>query len=86
VRGYLAANCAHCHNPSGTCPVFDARIDTPLAQTGLCSRIVPGDPDASLLYQLVSSRPGMPPIGTLQPDPQFVDLVRRWITQLPSCP
>jgi hypothetical protein len=85
VRGYFAANCAHCHNP-GHVAIKDLRPTTPLAQTRLCEVISPGQPAQSRLYQLVSSRPGMPALATLVPDPLATDLVGRWITQLTSCP
>ncbi|MEO8703962.1 MAG: hypothetical protein ABI867_28185 [Kofleriaceae bacterium] len=85
VRGYMAANCAHCHNPDHIA-IKDLRYPTPLAQTRLCEAIVPGAPPNSRLYQLVSQRPGMPALGTLIPDPFFVDLVDRWITGMTSCP
>jgi hypothetical protein len=86
VRGYLAANCSHCHNPNGERGAQDFRIDRPLSATGLCDLLIPGDPDASRIYQRVTSRPGMPPIGTLQTDPLIIDLVGRWISSMSSCP
>jgi hypothetical protein len=52
-------------------------------------RIVPGDPDASLLYFLISHRgPGMqmPPIATRVVDEAHVALVRQWISQMPPLP
>jgi hypothetical protein len=52
-------------------------------------RIVPGDPDASLLYYLISHRgPGMqmPPIATRVVDEANVALVRRWIAAMPALP
>ncbi|HTR56042.1 MAG TPA: hypothetical protein VMJ10_35440 [Kofleriaceae bacterium] len=85
VRGYMAANCAHCHNPSDVA-VHDLRYTTPLAQTNLCPDITPGDPGASRVYELVSERPGMPPLGTLEPDPLAVSLLGEWIAQMTSCP
>ncbi|HUJ60584.1 MAG TPA: hypothetical protein VLX92_18915, partial [Kofleriaceae bacterium] len=85
VRGYMAANCAHCHNPSDVA-IHDLRYATPLAQTNLCPDIVPGDPAASKVYQLVSSRPGMPPLGTLAIDPLAVGLLGGWISSMTSCP
>jgi hypothetical protein len=52
-------------------------------------RIVPGDPDASLLYFLISHRgPGMqmPPIATRVVDQVNVALVARWIGLMPPLP
>jgi hypothetical protein len=85
MRGYMAANCAHCHNP-GDIAVHDLRYTTPLAQTNLCPDIVPGDPAASRTYQLVSSRPGMPPLATLATDPLAVEILGNWISGMTSCP
>jgi hypothetical protein len=65
--GYLASNCAHCHNPGG--PAFEeaGRLDLrhPVARAALVSRrssklrrddltdlVVPGDPERSLAYRL----------------------------------
>jgi hypothetical protein len=86
VRGYLAANCAHCHNPAGERSQQDFRLATPLASTGLCALVVPGDPAHSTLYQRDSSRPGMPPIATNMVDPLIVDIEARWIASMTSCP
>lgn len=86
VRGYLAANCAHCHNPGGLRPTRDLRWEIPLEDTQLCGVVVPGDPTASLIHQRVSARPGMPPLATLQTDPVVIDLLGAWITSLASCP
>lgn len=85
MRGYMAANCAHCHNPDHIA-VHDLRYTTPLAQTNLCPDIVPGDPGASKTYQLVSSRPGMPPLGTLATDPLAIQTLGNWISGMRSCP
>jgi hypothetical protein len=85
TRGYMAANCAHCHNPSDVA-VHDLRWETPLAATNLCPDITPGDPAGSRVYQLVSSRPGMPPLGTLAPDPLAVQILGTWIATMSSCP
>ncbi|MGE5184453.1 MAG: hypothetical protein ACM31C_20425 [Acidobacteriota bacterium] len=85
MRGYMAANCAHCHNPDHVA-VHDLRYDTPLAGTNLCPDIVVGDPASSKVYQLVASRPGMPPIGTLAVDPLAVQILGTWITNMTSCP
>jgi hypothetical protein len=85
MRGYMAANCAHCHNPNDVA-VHDLRYTTPLAQTNLCPDIVPGNPGASRTYQLVSSRPGMPALGTLETDPIAMSTLSGWIAGMTSCP
>jgi hypothetical protein len=85
VRGYMAGNCAHCHNPQYL-SVKDLRYTTPLAQTNLCSSITPGDPAGSRVYQLVTSRPGMPCLGTIAVDPLADQLFASWISGMTSCP
>ena len=85
VRGYMAGNCAHCHNPQYL-SVKDMRYTTPLAQTNLCSSIVPGDPAGSRVYQLVTTRPGMPCLGTIAVDPLADQLFASWISGMTSCP
>ena len=85
TRGYMATNCAHCHNPDHIA-IKDLRITTPLAQTRLCEAIVPGAPVNSRVYQLVTERPGMPALGSLVPDPLIGSLVGTWISGMTSCP
>lgn len=85
ARAYMAANCAHCHNPNNIA-IKDLRYTTPLAQTRLCEVIVPGSPSQSIVYARVTSRPGMPPLGTLVPDPLPEQLLARWISGMTSCP
>ena len=85
TRGYMAANCAHCHNPNHIA-IKDLRFTTPLAQTRLCEAIVPGAPANSRVYQLVTQRPGMPALGSLVPDPLIGSLVASWISSMSSCP
>ena len=86
VRGYLAANCAHCHNPGGEQPTRDLRWETDLAGTNLCGVVTPGDAAASIVHQRVSTRPGMPPLATLQVDPLIVDVLAAWIDAIATCP
>jgi hypothetical protein len=85
TRAYMAANCAHCHNPNHIA-IKDLRITTPLAQTRLCESIVPGAPANSVVYARVTQRPGMPPLGTLVPDPLIEQTLGRWISGMTSCP
>jgi hypothetical protein len=87
VRGYLAINCSHCHNPLGERPTRDFRINTPLANTHLCEgEITPGSPGTSLIVTRVSARPGMPPLATLRTDPLLLNVLPNWITSLVTCP
>ncbi|HEY5951958.1 MAG TPA: Ig-like domain-containing protein [Kofleriaceae bacterium] len=85
MRGYMAGNCAHCHNPQYL-SIKDLRYTTPLGSTKLCEVIVPGDPASSRVYQLVTSRPGMPALGTLAVDPLAQQVLGAWITGMTSCP
>jgi hypothetical protein len=85
MRGYMAGNCAHCHNPQYL-NIKDLRFSTPLAQTRLCDSITPGSPSTSRVYQLVTTRPGMPALGTLAVDPLAEQLLGTWITSMTSCP
>jgi hypothetical protein len=85
MRGYMATNCAHCHNPN-LVSIKDLRFATPLANTRLCESIVPGSPSDSVVYQRVTTRPGMPPIGTLRVDPLAQELLGTWISGMTSCP
>jgi hypothetical protein len=89
MRGYLAANCSHCHNPGGERPTRDFRWETPLADTKLCgpdSEIVQGHPEQSVLFARISTRVnGMPPLATLQTDPLAIDVIGRWITAEVNC-
>jgi hypothetical protein len=88
VRGYLAANCAHCHSPGGEFPARDFRNEIPLADTTLCTgEVVPGDAAGSLIVVRTSARPGgMPPLATLLVDPVLQDLLHRWIGGMTTCP
>ncbi len=85
MRGYMAGNCAHCHNPQNL-SIKDLRYPTSLAQTRLCEVITPGNAGGSQVYQLVSSRPGMPCLGTLAIDPLAVQVLGAWIAGMTSCP
>jgi hypothetical protein len=48
--------------------------------------ITPGDPSSSIVYQKVTSRPGMPPLGTALPDPLMAQILGGWISGMTSCP
>lgn len=86
VRGYMAGNCMHCHNPLHP-SVWDMRYTTPSAQMNLCRDIMPGSPATSPVYELVTRRPwGMPCIGSDEVDPLAKDLFASWIRAMTSCP
>lgn len=103
ARAWLHANCAHCHQPGGWTPPdldLDLRFDTPLAATRLCApaqypafdfgpdRIVPGHPEASNLYQRLTTEGfgRMPLIGTSRTDPLVDAVIRPWIEAGAGCP
>lgn len=89
ARGYLAGNCAHCHQPSGPAPFFDARYETPFSSTNTCNRLViPGDPAASPIFARMSTRGAgqMPPIATRYVDDAGQAVVEEWIDGLAACP
>ncbi len=100
VRAYLDVNCSQCHRPGIVAQVpFDARFDTPLPQQGLVDAPVrwpnvthvadrmihPRSPERSRIYAFLS-RPLMPPVGTLAPHEPALQLLRRWIQELPGPP
>ncbi|MBN8247330.1 MAG: hypothetical protein J0L84_07790 [Verrucomicrobia bacterium] len=99
VRSYLHGNCAVCHRPGGLAPGgFDARIGTPLADSGLihgapvagnlgiegAQIVVPGDPGKSLLYQRLVQPERHPshPGISFQPDPPIAPMLESWIRHL----
>lgn len=97
VVGYALGNCVHCHNGSGLQGAsFDLRPDMFVARTvnqptqssasAIGIRVIPGDPDASILFQGLS-RAGrdvmpMPPAGVQRRDEAAVSLFRTWIDAL----
>ena len=96
VIGYAQGNCVHCHNGSGvTGSSFDMRasafvtntvgVPTEGSASAVGVRVVPGDPDASVLYlALRREAPAapMPPIGVQRRDEQTAARVRAWIEGL----
>lgn len=84
LRSYQHANCAHCHAPlfglhlKWHVPTVDtsAPIDS-----GLCDKIVVGDPGASRLYErdVLWTPSAMPPLGVRVQDPLVSELVTGWI-------
>ena len=103
ARAYLHTNCSQCHRPDGpTQATMDLRFDTPLAETGTCDAvpefgdlgvdggrlIVPGQPEASIVYLRASSRAshGMPPLGSTLVDHDGMELLASWIESMAACP
>jgi mono/diheme cytochrome c family protein len=82
VRGVLETHCVHCHGDnrlSTMPPINDTRAITKLIGT---SWIVPGKPEASRFFQVVTfpdEIPGaMPPSGHAIP-PKDIQILREWI-------
>lgn len=92
ARSYLAANCAHCHQPGAAYTVganWDARPATPLAQANLLGRIVvPQAPfESTLLLRLENIKTmRMPPLATDLRNADAISLVIDWMRGFPSLP
>ena len=98
VLGYLVGNCVTCHNGhNGASSSYDLRpdvalenlIDQPTASSASAAgiRVVPGDPEQSMLFLAVSGSTDlevkeMPPVGVALRDASAVELLRNWITAL----
>ncbi len=99
VRSYLEVNCAMCHRPGGISrSQFDARLSTPLANSGLIGAepiggdlgipgarlVVPGAPEKSILLrrQTESGPMRMPPLGLHLESAPVVPLLEEWIRSL----
>lgn len=99
LLGWFVGNCVHCHN-GGTAENAsfdldpDVALDNVLGQPTQSSasasgiRVVPGDPDASVLYLAVAGRSAdadaMPPVAAERRDLASIDALRRWIEALPQ--
>jgi uncharacterized repeat protein (TIGR03806 family) len=100
VRSYWDSNCSMCHNDSPSSPSWDARYQVPLAEQKVLMAtplagvgpddlrlIFPGEPDRSLILRRVNSDVAgmrMPPILRNRVDDPYVDVLRRWILDLPK--
>jgi uncharacterized repeat protein (TIGR03806 family) len=93
ARAYLDANCAMCHSPGGRGHAggagMDMRFHVPLhdAFRGNTHWLSPGDPARSILVKRMATRHAdsqMPPLATNRVDEEAVDVIRRWIKQLPA--
>src|SRR3954447_17543293 len=86
IRPVLSENCFQCHGPDATARMAGLRLDLKDAamQSGKNgAAIVPGKPDASLLYQRISSGDEgrrMPPAHSHRKlTPQQIALLKDWI-------
>lgn len=92
ARSFLAANCSQCHQPGAgytLSAIWDARPNTPLAETGILGRLLkPQAPDESAIWIRMASpdHSRMPPIGTAILDTNGLDLIRRWSLSIPDAP
>jgi uncharacterized repeat protein (TIGR03806 family) len=97
ARSYLDANCAHCHRPGGAHAFFDARLDTPLTQSGIINGplgntlgvagakvVVPSDTNRSILVQRINSTGfiKMPPLARNVVDDRAIATIAEWINSL----
>lgn len=98
ARGYLDANCSHCHRPSGVHAFWDARSEVPLEQAGIINGIVnnnlgqgdarvvvPRDWTRSILFKRISvaGQPhSMPPLAKQRVDKTGIGLVAEWIASM----
>ncbi len=98
ARGYLDANCSHCHQPNGVHAFWDARASTPLDEAGIINGIVnnnlgradarvvvPRDWTRSVLFQRISvaGQPhSMPPLATQRADKTGIGLLAEWIASM----
>ena len=99
--GYFVGNCASCHNggdsinSSFSLYPEDAVANTvgqpTESETGAGTRVVPGDPEGSVLFVTVveAGSPGyrgpfkvMPPLGVAVTDPAAASVLRDWIEAL----
>lgn len=86
TRVYMAVNCGSCHRPDGPekANVLDLRMeatDTKLLSEG---KIVPGDAEASILYQKNIAEVERMPNMSLRADPLSVELFKRWLDEMPA--
>ncbi|MBI4905760.1 MAG: DUF1553 domain-containing protein [Acidobacteria bacterium] len=88
VRPILSDNCFHCHGPDKNTRLMDLRLDIQegaFAKRANGAVIVPGKPEASLLYQRIShAKPAMrmpPAASNKKITPEQQQIIRKWIEQ-----
>jgi len=86
IRPILSDNCFQCHGPDSKTRLASLRLDTKadaLAARKNGAAIVPGKPEASLVFRRISETRAalrMPPASSHKSlTPQQVELVKRWI-------
>lgn len=80
VKPFFAEYCAGCHggNPARR-PSGGVNVTT---KSGLLSRITPGDPDHSGLFEEMGGpRKSMPPRNAPQPEAADIAMIKQWITE-----
>ncbi|SMF39793.1 conserved hypothetical protein, HNE_0200 family [Alteromonadaceae bacterium Bs31] len=101
ARSYLHSNCSGCHRPNSTAAQIDLRIQTSLADTGICdvapidgnwgltnARVVaPGSAASSVLYERMATADDhrMPPLGTNLIDQAALSVIESWIDNMADC-
>lgn len=103
AMSFVTGNCVHCHHgeAGGDNASFSLRpgdlvantvgVETDSSASGDGVRVVPGDPEASALYEAVVEAwaPGyagafkpMPPVGVVGSDHKAAEILREWIESL----
>lgn len=100
LLGYVTGNCVHCHNGWADGANSSFRLDhevfldntigreTESSASGIGTRIVPGDAEASVLYLAFTAQDNgtgieeMPPLGVQLRDAEMAERLREWIDGL----
>jgi len=101
ARGYLHSNCSGCHRPGAPGALIDLRVQTLLADMGICDQppatdslgiadariIAPGDPERSVLLARMRDLGDarMPPLASLVVDNAAVEVIEQWVSGLTAC-
>ena len=85
VRPILSRTCFECHGPDAEARRAEVRVDTEDGLLGEFGVVVPGDLDASLLFERIThgspKRVMPPPEARHQLSPDEIETIRRWIEQ-----